>query len=77
MSELENTDQPIVDDQPPGTHPEQQKCKNCGTKLETKVAAVSHDGKYQIKRLGCDSCGVQEWHVDERVGAPREIDAIV
>jgi MinD superfamily P-loop ATPase len=77
MSEPENIEPPSENAEPTTTHPEPQKCKNCGTKLETKVAAVSHDGKYQIKRLGCDSCGVQEWHVDERVGAPMEIDAIV
>ncbi|MCK5216622.1 MAG: hypothetical protein KAJ93_02475 [Methanosarcinales archaeon] len=77
MSELGNIEGSFADAESPGTHPEQQKCKNCGTKLETKVAAVSHDGKYQIKRLGCDSCGVQEWHVNERIGAPKEIDAIV
>ena len=74
MSELGNVEESFADAE---IHPEQQKCKNCGTKLETKVAAVSHDGKYQIKRLDCDSCGIQEWHVDERLGALIEIDAIV
>lgn len=56
---------------------ENKKCENCGGKFETKVAAVSHDGKYQITRLECDSCSVQEWHVVERPGAPKKIDAIV
>lgn len=65
------------DDVPVVEHPKNKKCENCGGKLETKVAAVSHDGKYQITRLECDSCSGQEWHVDERLGAPRKIDAIV
>jgi len=52
-------------------------CEKCGGKLETKLAAVSYDGKYQIRRLNCDACDLQMWVVNERPGAPREIDAIV
>lgn len=66
-----HNDVPVIE------HHKNKKCENCGGKFETKVAAVSHDGKYQITRLECDSCSVQEWHVDERLGAPRKIDAIV
>ena len=71
VGDKSNDDVPVIE------HPKNKKCENCGGKFETKVAAVSHDGKYQITRLECDSCSVQEWHVDERLGAPRKIDAIV
>jgi len=53
------------------------KCENCGGNLETKIAAVSYDGKYQISKIKCDDCGVEMWIVEDRPGAPREIDAIV
>lgn len=72
MSETENIEQSLANKEP-----SKPTCPECGGKLDAKVAAVSYDGKYQIKQVGCDACDVQMWIVNERPSAPKEIDAIV
>ena len=65
--------------QPPIKRKEHQtiKCIKCGGECKTLSAMISDDSKKYICSLECKDCGHTETVQTVRIGAPREIDAIV